>query len=219
MSVDLTEVLERTTAPPMGLDPYAVLNSGRRRVRRRRVTAIASATAVVVALGVAAAVADNPLVRTTAPASSGTSDVLRADRLLEAPASTEFAQTGTDGKVRRYRFVASPDGALDRNEGRLYLLDGSGGATQLGAVALSHPERGPVQGADAVPERGLVWGAGPASGNTRANYTLSDGTSFSVPLRPLEGTPWEVSVIDGLTSAQRMLGGSATDDRGIPVLR
>lgn len=88
----------------------------------------------------------------------------------------------------------------------------------IGAVALTHPERGPVDG-NSDTSRGLVWGIGPISGNTRANYTLQDVTTFSAPIRRLDGTPWEVSVIDGLTVAQRQQAGSATDDRGVPVLR
>lgn len=53
MSVDLTEVLERTTAPPMGVDPYAALRGGQRRRLRRRITAVGATLAVVAVAGVA----------------------------------------------------------------------------------------------------------------------------------------------------------------------
>jgi hypothetical protein len=56
MSVDFTEVLERTVAPPMGIDPYAALHGAQRRRRRRRLTAVGATLAVVASAGLAATV-------------------------------------------------------------------------------------------------------------------------------------------------------------------
>ncbi|KQU70819.1 hypothetical protein [Phycicoccus sp. Root101] len=218
MSVDLNEVLEGTSAPPMGIDPYAVVHGGRRRVRRRRLTAVASGTAVVAAIGVAAAVADGPGTAPLTPVASARTSA-SPDALLRAPSTLEFTQRGADGVVRSYRVTVSPDRGLDRNQAVLEVLEPGGGATLIGAIAMTHPERGPVAGED-VPARGTTWSLDrTASGHTRMNTALQDGTEFSVPLRHIPATPFTVAVLDGLSTVQVGQTMSSSNDNGIPALR
>ncbi|NNM45874.1 hypothetical protein [Knoellia koreensis] len=104
MPTDLTDVLERTSAPVMHIDPYAVVSGGRRRRLRRRLTTGGAA------LGVAAVVAAGLVVgpeltrdaqRPTPAASTGTltsSTVtvpLKGDRYsyrLASPTVVEFGR-------------------------------------------------------------------------------------------------------------------------------
>lgn len=78
MSVDLTEVLERTTAPPMGIDPYAVLHGSQRRRQRRRLTAVGATLAVVAAVGAAATLSHGDRETPTPAATTLTSDMVTA---------------------------------------------------------------------------------------------------------------------------------------------
>lgn len=72
MPTDLTDVLERTSAPPMHLDPYAVMNGGRRRRLRRRLTTGGAALAVAAIVAVGVSVGPTPVDRQEQPAPAAT---------------------------------------------------------------------------------------------------------------------------------------------------
>ena len=78
MSVDLTEVLERSRVPQMGLDPEAVLHGGRRRRLRRRLTAAGVALAVVAGAGLATTLGFGDRPRPTPAATTLTADMVTA---------------------------------------------------------------------------------------------------------------------------------------------
>lgn len=78
MSVDLTELLERSRIPHMGLDPETVLHSGRRRRLRRRLTAAGATLAVVAAAGLATVLTTGEQSTPTPAATVLTTDMVTA---------------------------------------------------------------------------------------------------------------------------------------------
>lgn len=72
MPTDFTDLLERTPAPDMHVDPYAVVSGGRRRRLRRRVTAAGAGLAVAAIVAAGAVVVPNAIRNADRPSPAAT---------------------------------------------------------------------------------------------------------------------------------------------------
>ena len=193
MSVDLTEVLERTIAPPMGIDPYAALQRGRRRRLRRRLTAAGATLAVLAGAGLATTVIDDDRGTPTPAATTLTPD------MVTAPLDKDL-----------WSFDLTPSGQVQFGR----VVQGTDRVVPLGSMAV-------VNGQAWIVPKGrsdVVLGVAPVGGRVRGHFLesfLGSGSgsgSDGETLAP--GLEVYVRQFDDPTAASLFRGRVFTDPQG-----